>query len=392
MYDLVIVGLGPAGLTAAIYAARYTLRTLVIGSSSGGQVAESGRIENYPGFKQITGSELAQKMIEQAKSFGVEIVRGEVLSIKNQGGRFRVSVGERVYKSRAVILAIGVEPRKLDVPGEVELIGKGVSYCALCDAPLFKDKVVAMVGGGDSALDGALELAEHAQKIYLIHRREDFRAKPDFVKRVRENPKIELVLNTKVTQIKGGTRVESVALDTSHHGQSELSVEGVFIEIGNLPPRKLSEDLGLKSDEVGYIEVSDDMSTSLTGVFAAGDITTGSNGMKQIVTACAEGALAAQSVYNYLRSQKLEVGGQELEVGGGKLEKGGGDMTEGKKLVVAKETCIGCGLCVTVAPNTFKLGDDGKAEVVNPTGDPQEKIQEAVSSCPVNAINFKSEG
>ncbi len=376
MHDLIIVGLGPAGLTAAIYAARYTLKTLVIGSSPGGQVAESGRIENYPGFKKINGPELVQRMVEQAKSFGVEIVRGEVLSIKYQGGGFRVSVGERVYESRAVILAIGVEPRKLGVPGETELIGKGVSYCALCDAPLFKDKVVAMVGGGDSALDGALELAEHARKIYLIHRREEFLAKPDFVRRARENPKIELVLNTNVTQIKGGDRVEGVALDKPYQGQSELSAEGVFIEIGNLPPRKLPEDLGLKSDKVGYVEVADDMSTSLTGVFAAGDITTGSNQMKQIVTACAEGAVAAQSVYRYLKDQKLK--------------RGGGDMAEGKKLVVDKEACIGCGLCVTVAPNTFKLGDDGKAEVVDSAGDPLEKIQDAAGSCPVSAIKVTS--
>lgn len=301
MYDLIIVGSGPAGLTAAIYAARFALNTLVIGSSPGGQVAESGRIDNYPGFKAIEGWDLTQRMIEQVINFGVEIINEEVISIKPKGELFVVDVGERTYEARSVILAIGVKPRKLGVPGEEELIGKGVSYCALCDAPLYKDKVVAMIGGGDSALDGALELSEHAQKIYLIHRREEFRAKPDFVNRAKNNPQIEFILNTNVTRINGEDRVESINLDNSHRGKNELPVEGVFIEIGNIPDRTLAKSLGLDSDEIGYIKVFGDMSTNIKGVFAAGDITNGMNGMKQIVTACAGGAIAAKSVYEYLR-------------------------------------------------------------------------------------------
>lgn len=301
MYDLIIVGSGPAGLTAAIYAARFALDTLVIGSSPGGQVAESGRIDNYPGFKKVSGVELTRRMIAQVEGFGVEIVRDEVLSIRPQGEGFAVNVGEKFYEARSAILAIGVEPRKLGVPGEEKLIGRGVSYCALCDAPLYKDKVVAMIGGGDSALDGALELSEHAKKIYLIHRREEFRAKPDFVKRAKRNPKIEFILNTNVTRIKGEDRVESITLDNPYQGRKELSVEGVFIEIGNVPDKALAEGLGLDFDDVGYIEVAEDMSTNIKGIFAAGDITTSSNNMKQIVTACAEGAIAAKSVYEYLR-------------------------------------------------------------------------------------------
>ena len=323
MYDLIIIGSGPAGLTAAIYAARYALNTLVIGSSPGGQVAESGRIENYPGFTRISGLELTQRMVEQVGGFGVEIVRGEVSSIRyhasGKEGRavgFTIRTGENIYEARSLILAIGVEPRRLGVPGEEELIGKGVSYCALCDAPFYKGKVVAMIGGGDSALDGALELSEHAGKIYLINRSDRFRAKPDFVKRAKENSKIEFVLETNVTRINGEGRVNSVTLDVPYNGQSELPVEGVFIEIGNVPDRELAESLGLDLDAVGYIKVSEDMSTNVEGVFAAGDTTTGSNGMKQIVTACAEGAIAARSAYHYVGGRK-EASDQRSKGNGG---------------------------------------------------------------------------
>jgi len=303
MHDLIIVGSGPAGLTAAIYAARYTLQTLVIGSSPGGQVAESGRIENYPGFKGISGLELTQRMVEQAEALGAEILRKEVSKIEIREGDFAVFCEAEVFTARSLILAIGVKPRKLGVPGEAELLGKGVSYCALCDAPLYRDKVVAMVGGGDSALDGALELSGHARKIYLIHRRDEFRAKPDFVARAKKNPGIEFILSTNIIQINGEDHVESVTLDKSYHGKMELPVEGVFIEIGNVPDRTLAEAVGLRLDANGYVEVGEDMSTNIKGIFAAGDITNGSNRMKQIVTACAEGAIAAQSAYNYNRRE-----------------------------------------------------------------------------------------
>ena len=421
MYDLIIIGSGPAGLTAAVYAARYALNTLVIGSSPGGQVAESGRVENYPGFKRIGGFELTQKMVEQVGGFGVEIVREEVSSIKYQvssgkcdGGGFKISGSEGGYEARSVILAIGVEPRKLGIPGEEELLGKGVSYCALCDAPFYKDKVVAMVGGGDSAVDGALELAEHARKIYLINRSDKLRAKPDFVGKAKENSKIEFVLETNVTQINGESRVDSVTLDKSHSGQNQLLVEGIFIEIGNVPDRELPEGLGLDLDEYGYIKVFEDMSTNVAGVFAAGDITTGSNGMKQIVTACAEGAVAAQSAYRYLargkslptylparqvpRSPKEKSPNSpesdslrrkesdSFPLDSGKLT--GASAGSKRKLAVDKDLCIGCGLCVTIAGNTFELGDDGKVQIKNPTADSEGKIQNAIDSCPVSAINW----
>jgi len=370
MYDLVIVGSGPAGLTAAIYAARYTLNTLVIGSSPGGQVAESGRIENYPGFLRIDGVELTRRMVEQAESLGVETVRGEVIGVKQQSGGFAVAINGEVYEARSVVLATGVEPRKLGVPGEGELIGKGVSYCALCDAPLYKGKTVAMIGGGDSALDGALELAEHAAKIYLIHRRDEFRAKPDFVARARAHSKIEFILGNSVTQIDGEDSVTSVTLARPFRGESTLAVDGVFIEIGYIPDRSLAEGLGLRLDEVGYVVVSEDMSTSVAGVFAAGDITTGSNNMKQIVTACAEGAIAAQAAYRYLgRSENRPI-------------------DSFPRPVVDRDLCTGCGLCTTIAGETFALGENGKAWVENPNGDAEKIVQKAIDSCPVGALGW----
>ena len=399
MYDLIIIGSGPAGMTAAIYAARYALNTLVIGSSPGGQVAESGRIENYPGFKRVAGFELIQKMAEQVEGFGVEMVQGEVSSIK--GGReFMIEIsGGETYEACSVILAIGVKPRKLGIPGEEELLGRGVSYCALCDAPFFKNKVVAMVGGGDSAVDGALELAEHAEKIYLINRSGLFCAKPDFVGKARANSKIELILSTNVVQIDGQDCVKSVILDNPYQEQNKLAVDGIFIEIGNVPDPELPASLGLEVNEYGYVEIAEDMSTNVVGIFAAGDITAGSNNMKQIVTACAEGAIAAQSVYRYL-GEKENRQGKEFGSGASGLssknhqslalgpnsEELPGSFLE-KKPVINKDLCIGCGLCVTLAGDTFELGGNGKAKVKNPSGDSEEKIQDAIDSCPTSAIS-----
>lgn len=393
IYDLIIIGSGPAGLTAAIYAARYALRTLVVGSSFGGQVSESGRVDNYPGFIEMQGLDLMKRMADQAKSFGVEVLRCEVSEVKQVGDNFEVAANGERFSSRGLIVATGVKPRKLGVPGEDTLFGKGVSYCALCDAPLYKDKVVAMIGGGDSAVDGALELCEHVEKVYLIHRREEFRAKPGFVEKAKNHPKIEMIVNTNVVQIKGEDFVTGVVLDKAFQGQTELEVQGAFIEIGNEPDRKLTKDIGLAVDESGYVKVGLDMSTNIPGLFAAGDITNSMNGMKQIVTACAGGAIAAQSVYRYLggmNTPKSEMAWpQATRSSGGAQGGGGGDkVSSAKSLVVDKSVCIGCGLCTTIAENTFALGEDGKAAVKDPTGDTAEKIQDAVDSCPVKAIRL----
>jgi len=380
MYDLVIIGSGPAGLTAAIYSARYTLNTLVIGGSPGGQVAESGRVENYPGFKRISGLDLTKRILDQVNAFGVPVKRGEVSKIEKNISEFRVLANGDEYRSTAVLLALGVKPRKLGVPGEERLLGKGVSYCALCDAPIFTGDTVAMVGGGDSALDGALELSEHAEKIYVINRSNNFSAKPDFVRRAKENEKITMITERNVTEVAGQSRVESVKLDKAWQGKKELAVDGFFVEIGYVPDRSLPESLGLDLDETGYIVVSVEMETNKEGVFAAGDVTTKSAGMKQIVCACSEGAIAARSVYRYLNNKNFV----EDDI----KEKGGVAMAD-KKPVVDQEKCIGCGLCVSTASGTFEFSDSGKAEVIDSHGDSEDDIQEAIDSCPVDAISWE---
>ena len=301
-YDTVIVGGGPAGLTAAIYAARYMLDTLIITEEIGGQIAEAGWVENYPGFPRILGSELVKRFVEHVRKYKVPIVLDSVVNVRREGDLFLVETKRGVtYKAYTVILAVGVKRRRLNVPGEAELRGRGVSYCAPCDAPLFRDKVVAVVGGGDSAASAALLLAEYASKVYMIHRRDKLRAQPIYVKLLNENPKIEIVYNKQVARIIGSDKVEAVELRDRATGETSiLKVDGVFVEIGSEPPRDLAEKIGLETDEEGYIKVGPDQSTNIPGIFAAGDCTNAMNKYKQVITAAAQGAVAADSAYNYL--------------------------------------------------------------------------------------------
>lgn len=302
-YDLIIIGAGPAGLTAAIYALRYSLKTLVIAENPGGLLSQNYLIENYPGFSSISGSELAQKMLAQAQGLGVEILYGSVTSLERKvaDGPLTASVNGDCYTAKSLLIAAGTERRKLGVPGEKELTGKGVSYCSTCDGPLYRGKTVAVVGGGDGAFTAALDLANQAEKVFLIHRRDDFKAKPSFVEMAKNNPKITLVAGTVVEAILGQAKVSGIKLNPPYHGSQDLAVAGVFIEIGGVPNRQLADQLGVEENEGGYIVVREDQSTSVAGVFAAGDITTGSAGFQQIVTACAEGAVAARGAYRYLK-------------------------------------------------------------------------------------------
>ncbi len=301
-FDLIVVGAGPAGLTAAIYALRYNLKVLVLAEIPGGLLSQNYLIENYPGFTSIRGADLAQKMLAQAQHLGVEIVYGTATGVSTASGIFTVSQGAWSYQARSLVLAAGTERRKLEVPGEKELTGKGVSYCSTCDGPLYKGKIVAVIGGGDGAFTAALDLAQHATKVYLIHRKAEFRAKPNFVELAKNNPKITLMPSTVVEAVLGGDKVTGLRLNPPFGGQEVLLVDGVFVEIGGVPNRKLADQLGIKVNEAGYIVVGQDQATSLPGVFAAGDMTTGSDGFRQIITACAEGAVAARSAYRYLQS------------------------------------------------------------------------------------------
>jgi thioredoxin reductase (NADPH) len=304
-YDVVVLGAGPGGFGAAVYSARYGLKTLLIGKMLGGYAAEAHLVENYLGCKSITGMELAQKFKEHADSLGVKSLLGlDVVSVKKSKDGFEVTSSEnKKYSCKAVVIALGTQRRKLECPSEAKFQGKGLSYCASCDAPFFKDKVVGVVGGSDAAGTTALMLASHTKKVYIIYRKEELRAEPITKKRIDQNKKIEVIYSTVVKELKGSNRLESVVLDTNGKAR-ELPMDGLFIEIGSVPTTVIFKDLGVEVTPEGYIRTKEDMSTNVPGIFAAGDITTACNGFKQIITAAAEGAVAANSIFKYIKKGK----------------------------------------------------------------------------------------
>jgi len=303
MKDVIIIGSGPAGLTASIYASRYKLSNLVIGGLLGGTITYAHRVDNFPGVAGISGFELSQKMAAQVKSLGVEILGENVTSIVKDGDTFKVvTESEKEFFSKTIILTTGTKRRKLNIPGEEQYLGKGVSYCTTCDAPFFKDKIVVLIGGSNAACSGAIHLAEFAKKIYLIYRKSALRAEPVWVEEIKNNPKIEVIYETNLIEIIGGTNVEKVILDKPLNGQSELVVQGVFVEIGGVPSSLLADQLKIEKDQEGYIKVSPEMETNIKGVFAAGDVTDRSLVLSQAITACAQGAIAANSAFEQLKS------------------------------------------------------------------------------------------
>jgi len=303
IYDLIIIGTGPAGLTASLYASRYQISHLLIGSQLGGAMAWASMVENYPGFDSITGADLAQKMIEQVKKLGAEIKNTGIIEIKRKEPNFEIKTeNDEIIEAKTLILATGTQRQKLNIPGESEYLGKGVSYCATCDATFFKEKIVAVVGGSNAAVMSALHLAALAQKVYLIYRRRPLRADPIWVERIQKESKIEIIYETNVTEIFGDNKVMSgIKLDKPYQNNQELKVDGIFIEIGGKPGTELVNSLRVKLDEKGYLKVKSDMSTNIPGVFAAGDVANASGELQQIITAASEGALAANSVYRYLK-------------------------------------------------------------------------------------------
>ncbi|MFA5926461.1 MAG: FAD-dependent oxidoreductase [Parcubacteria group bacterium] len=302
-YDLIIIGGGPAGLTASVYASRYKLNHIVIAKEPGGQANEAHQVENWPGTVSISGVDLGIRMREHAEKLGGKIMMDSVTNIKKEDNVWNITTHTSSYKAKFLILAVGMEYRKLQIPGETEFRGKGVSYCPTCDAPFFKDKIVAVVGGGNSAAGAAALLSEYASKVYIIYRGDKLKADPAYGEKFAKSGKVEVIYKTNIKEISGNKSVEKVKLDTEYRGSGELSLQGVFIEIGSEPGVALIEQLGVKADEQGYIIVGTDQSTNVPLVFAAGDATTGSNKLRQIVTAAAEGALAAGSVY-----KKMQIG------------------------------------------------------------------------------------
>ncbi len=301
IYDLIIVGAGPAGLSAAIYASRYNLNALVIGDEPGGMAAEAYKIENYPGFKSVSGMELMNKFKDQIKGV-VDIKQEKIIELKKENN-FVITTKGGVYKSKAVIIASGTKRRKLNIKGEKEFLGRGVSYCATCDAAFFRDKVVGVVGGNDAAAMSALLLAEYARKVFIIYRKEKIRAEPLRVSQLEKNKKITIINNTNVIAVNGDKMMSSVTLDKEFSKSKELALNGLFIEIGSVPSTILTKKLGIKLDEEGYITVDSVQKTNIEGFYAAGDITTNSNKFRQIITAASEGAVSAHSVYEFLKNK-----------------------------------------------------------------------------------------
>jgi len=301
IYDLIIVGAGPAGLSAAIYASRYNLNALVIGDEPGGIAAEAYKIENYPSFKSVSGMELMNKFKEQIKGL-VDVEQEKIIELKKNES-FIITTKEGAYKSNAVIIASGTKRRKLNIKGEKEFLGKGISYCATCDAAFFRDKVVGVVGGNDAAAMSALLLAEYAKNVFIIYRKEKIRAEPLRVSQLEKNKKITIINNTNVVAVNGDKMMSSVTLDKEFNNSKELALDGLFIEIGSVPSTVLTKKLGIELDEGGYIIVDSSQKTNVGGFYAAGDITTNSNKFRQIITAASEGAVAAHSVYEFLKNK-----------------------------------------------------------------------------------------
>ena len=304
IFDVIIIGSGPAGMTAAIYAARREMKALVIGKELGGQMVWASSIENYPGFKKIDNYDLIVKMQEQVKGLGVEIKTDEVKRIeKGSEGTFVLHAGKEDYQARTLIIAMGLAPRRLAIPGEEEFNGKGVSYCANCDGPFYKNKTVAVVGGGNAALDAAEVMSKIAKKVYLIHRRNEFRGFEALIDDVRERENIELLLETETKEIIGQNKVEKIKIANSKTGEEkELEVDGIFIEVGRVAHTDLVADL-VERDDNGQIAVDEKQGTKTPGLFAAGDVTNRSN-FKQITIALGEGTIAALSAYQYLQLKR----------------------------------------------------------------------------------------
>ncbi|WNC14396.1 thioredoxin-disulfide reductase [Brevibacillus brevis] len=299
IYDVIIAGAGPAGMTAAVYTSRANMSTLMLERGiPGGQMANTEEIENYPGFTSILGPDLSTKMFEHAQQFGAEYAYGEIKEVRDEAPYKRVITSDKEYLAKSVIIATGAEHRLLGVPGEKELSGRGVSYCAVCDGAFFRNKELVVVGGGDSAVEEAVFLTRFASKVTIIHRRDQFRAQKILQKRAFENEKIEVIWDTAVKEIRGEGKVQSVLLENNKTGeQREFATDGVFIYVGMDPLTESVRSLGITND-AGYVLTDEKMYTKVKGVFAAGDVR--EKMLRQVVTATGDGSIAAQSAQHYV--------------------------------------------------------------------------------------------
>lgn len=302
MYDVIIIGSGPAGLTAALYTTRANLKTLIIaGEQWGGQLMLTTAVENYPGFPDgIEGPELMMRMRKQAERFGAEVVEESFASGDFRTPPFSVRTDEKIFQSSSVIIATGADTKWLGVPGEREKIGHGVSSCAPCDGPFFRDKDIVVAGGGDSAMEEALVLTKYAKSVTIIHRRDSFRASPIMLERVQKNPKIKIILNKRIVEILGKDRVAGIKLtDAKTNETTEMNTDGVFVAIGHMPNSRVFQ--GIDIDEQGYIVVHAHTKTNIDGVFVAGDVH--DSAYRQAVTAAGFGCAAALEAQWWLENK-----------------------------------------------------------------------------------------
>ena len=304
IYDVIIIGAGPAGMTAAVYTSRANLSTLMIERGiPGGQMANTEEVENYPGFEMILGPELSTKMFDHAKKFGAEYAYGDVSEIVDGEAYKTVKVSGKEYKALAVIISSGAEYKKMGIPGETELGGRGVSYCAVCDGAFFKQKNLVVVGGGDSAVEEGAFLTKFANKVTIVHRRDTLRAQKILQDRAFANEKIDFIWNTTLKEIHGKDgKVASVTLVSTVDGtEKEFETDGVFVYVGMLPLTKPFGNLGILNDN-GYIVTNEKMETTVPGIFGAGDVR--EKMLRQIVTATGDGSIAAQSAQHYIEKLK----------------------------------------------------------------------------------------
>jgi thioredoxin-disulfide reductase len=307
IYDLIIIGGGPAGITAAIYAKRQKLDLLLITKEFGGQMNRKAvKIENFPGILEISGKDLIQRFIEHLEKYDIETEIDEVTKVEKREENFLVKTkGNKDFLSKTIIVASGANPRPLSIPGEKEFLGKGVSYCVTCDAPLFKEKTVAVIGGGNAGFEAAIFLAEFAKKIYILEFSDKIKAEKENQEKAQKTRKVKVIKNAAVKEIKGEKFVQSLVYqDRISQKEIELPVEGVFVEIGSIPATSFVKDLVHFNQRNEILVEFETMRTKTPGLFAAGDCNAGR--YKQIITACGEGAKAALSAYDYLQQKKAK--------------------------------------------------------------------------------------
>jgi thioredoxin reductase (NADPH) len=299
-YDLIVLGGGPTAIGCAIYAARFAMDVLIIGKTFGGLIATTHVVENYPGVTSISGQGLMEMFRKHMNSLNIPYISDEIRSINKVDDHFELQSFFQKFKAYSICISTGSERKKLGVPGEEEFAGRGVSYCATCDGPFYKDKVVCVIGGSDSAAKEALFLAQSVEKVYIIYRGKEIRAEPINKKRVYDNDKIEIIYETNIVEIKGDTKVSSVVFDNG----KEFQLDGVFIEIGSIPNSDLAKRIGVKTNTKGEIMINRKSETNIPGLFAAGDVADAP--FKQAITGVSEGVIAAYSAFDYVKEMNIE--------------------------------------------------------------------------------------